>query len=171
VTYEWSYMETVAHMWIWVGLDSVTVSSDAICSWWSVLSLSRDGMRMLEIVRDARLHRSGWGDIHIPPTACSWLRVTLTYPPSACFMSTYQYEFSLSSSQVLSVIMKLWSEVMDDGLESPSRRLVWREGGVTKVTFHLPPTATHLLGELTLPSHALLLISSDAPDEVKRRWG
>ena len=41
--------------------------------------------------------------------------------------------------------------------------------GVTKVTFHLPPTATHLLGEWTLPSHALLLISSDAPDEVERR--
>jgi len=37
---------------------------------------------------------------------------------------------------------------------------------VTKVTFHLPPTATHLLGEWTLPSRALLLISSDAPDEV-----
>jgi len=39
-------------------------------------------------------------------------------------------------------------------------------GPVTKVTFHLPPTATHLLGEWTLPPHALLLISSDALDEV-----
>ena len=37
---------------------------------------------------------------------------------------------------------------------------------VTKVTFHLPPTATHLLGEWTLPSHALVLCSSDVPDEV-----
>ena len=33
---------------------------------------------------------------------------------------------------------------------------------VTKVTFHLPPTATHLLGEWTLPSHALVLCSSEA---------
>jgi len=40
---------------------------------------------------------------------------------------------------------------------------------VTKVTFHLPPTATHLLGEWTLPSRALVLCSSDVPDEVKRR--
>ena len=37
---------------------------------------------------------------------------------------------------------------------------------VTKVTFHLPPTATHPLGEWTLPSHALVLCSSDVPDEV-----
>jgi len=37
---------------------------------------------------------------------------------------------------------------------------------VTKVTVHLPPTATHLLGECTLPPRALLLVSSDAPDEV-----
>jgi len=47
-----------------------------------------------------------------------------------------------------------------------SRRLEWREGDVTKVTVHLPPTATHLLGVCTLPSHALLLVSSDVPDEV-----
>ena len=33
---------------------------------------------------------------------------------------------------------------------------------VTKVTFHLPPIATHLLGEWTLPSHALVLCSSEA---------
>jgi len=33
---------------------------------------------------------------------------------------------------------------------------------VTKVTFHLPPTATHLLGEWTLPSRALVLCSSEA---------
>jgi len=33
---------------------------------------------------------------------------------------------------------------------------------VTKVTFHLLPTATHLLGEWTLPSHALVLCSSEA---------
>ena len=37
---------------------------------------------------------------------------------------------------------------------------------VTKVTVHLPPTATHLLGECTLPPRALLLASSDASDEV-----
>ena len=37
---------------------------------------------------------------------------------------------------------------------------------VTKVTFHLPPTATHPLGEWTLPSHALVLCSSDVSDEV-----
>jgi len=37
---------------------------------------------------------------------------------------------------------------------------------VTKVTFHLPPTATHLLGVWTLPSRVLVLCSSDVPDEV-----
>jgi len=37
---------------------------------------------------------------------------------------------------------------------------------VMKVTLHLPSTATHLLGEWILPPRALLLISSDAPDEV-----
>ena len=37
---------------------------------------------------------------------------------------------------------------------------------VTKVTFHPPPTATHFLGEWTLPSRALVLCSSDVPDEV-----
>jgi len=31
------------------------------------------------------------------------------------------------------------------------------EESVTKVTVHLPPTATHLFGECTLPPHALLL--------------
>jgi len=39
---------------------------------------------------------------------------------------------------------------------------------VTKVTVHLPPTAAHLLGQCTLPPRALLLSSSDPPDEV--RW-
>ena len=45
---------------------------------------------------------------------------------------------------------------------------------VTKVTFHLPPTATHFLGEWTLPSRALVLCSSDVPDVViqwRWRWG
>jgi len=37
---------------------------------------------------------------------------------------------------------------------------------VTKVTVHLPPTATRLLGECTVPPHALLLASSDVPYEV-----
>jgi len=40
--------------------------------------------------------------------------------------------------------------------------LVWIISIVTKVTFHLPPTATHLLGEWTLPSHTLVLCSSEA---------
>ena len=46
--------------------------------------------------------------------------------------------------------------------------LISREG-VTKVTFHLPPTATHLLGEWTLPSHALVLCSSEALHLFQRR--
>jgi len=95
---EWSCMQTVIYMRISDILDSDVVNNEALCSWWSVLSLSRGGIRMLEFVCDARLHRSGWGDIHIPPTTCSWLRVTLTYPPSACFMSTHQYESCLRYS-------------------------------------------------------------------------
>jgi len=43
---------------------------------------------------------------------------------------------------------------------------------VTKVTVHLPPTATHFLDECTLPSRALLLavqMHLMKRDEVKRR--
>ena len=59
-------MQTVVYMRISDSLDSDVVSNEALCSWWSVLSLSRDGIRMLEFVCNARLHRSGW--------------VTFTYP-------------------------------------------------------------------------------------------
>jgi len=47
-------------------------------------------------------------------------------------------------------------------LEEEGKKLLSLEDSVTKVTFHLPPTATHLLGEWTLPSHALVLCSSEA---------
>ena len=122
---------------------------------------------MLEIIHGARILRSCWGDIYIPPTTYSGLRVTLTYPPSACTIFTWQYELRhWCIAYELLEIVDMWREVVSAGVESPSRRLEWREGDVTKVTVHLPPTATHLLGECTVPPHALLLVSSDVPDEV-----
>jgi len=50
------------------------------------------------------------------------------------------------------VISRVWAHHKNLNADRP----------VTKVTFHLPPTATHLLGEWTPPSHALVLCSSEA---------
>ena len=71
-----------------------------------------------------------------------------------CTYSQYKLSYWCNTWCKLT-LSSLWREVMSDGMESPSRRLEWREGDVTKVTVHLPPTATHLLGKWTLPSRAL----------------
>ena len=55
-----------------------------------------------------------------------------------------------------------WGDAAACSVQPPGFDYSQIASSVTKVTFHLPPTATHLLGEWTLPSRALVLCSLEA---------
>jgi len=164
---EWEQVIICRHQLVWVEVQLAMKSNE-----WNGQSCRSIG------ISDRGCRRSFVVHVFFVPDG-----VTFTYPQqpvpdwrwhwhtllqrAQCTHSQYKLSHWCSTWHKLKA-SSLRREVMSGGMESPSHRLEWREGDVTKVTVHLPPTATHLLSECTLLPHALLLASSDVPDKVNR---